>query len=145
MNIAIPTATLVILFSSLSLARLGDRVAPAQLPAGVQGKAAVAYEVRTRQENAVEIKEYVSRDGFVFAVSWRGVAEPNLSELLGSYFAEYDRGFRANRPSQRTRKSIVVESEQVVVKRFGHMRDLRGVAWVPSLVPAQVNVEELGR
>ena len=35
------------------------------------------------------VNEYLSANGTVFAVSWRGPRPPDLSQLLGPYFAEY--------------------------------------------------------
>src|SRR5690349_13554698 len=35
------------------------------------------------------IKEYVSFDGKVFGVSWKGPTLPDLSQLLGSSFGEF--------------------------------------------------------
>ena len=35
------------------------------------------------------VREYVGQSGVVFAVSWHGPHTPDLSSLLGSYFAGY--------------------------------------------------------
>src|SRR5689334_16954720 len=43
-------------------------------------------EITTRSGTLV--REYVSPDGRVFAVSWRGPTAPDLASLLGSYFQQ---------------------------------------------------------
>src|SRR5271156_1611294 len=45
--------------------------------------------------SGVTVNEYLSPDGTVFAVSWRGPGPPDLSQLFGSYFAEYQTGAAA--------------------------------------------------
>ena len=35
------------------------------------------------------LREYVSQEGTVFGVSWQGSVLPNLSQLLGRYFTDF--------------------------------------------------------
>jgi hypothetical protein len=86
------------------------------------------------------VNEYVSPAGTVFAVSWRGPRPPDLSQLLGSYFAEYQAAAAQVRPQRRPLK---VTTGTVVVEAAGHMRDLRGRAYVPSLIPAGVTADDI--
>src|ERR1700680_2875236 len=46
------------------------------------------------------IREYVSFDGKVFGVSWKGPTLPDLSQLLGSNFAEFQSSLHP-RPGRR--------------------------------------------
>jgi len=86
------------------------------------------------------VNEYVSPAGTVFAVSWRGPRPPDLSQPLGSYFAEYQAAAAQVRPQRRPLK---VTTGTVVVEAAGHMRDLRGRAYVPSLIPAGVTADDI--
>ena len=72
------------------------------------------------------VKEYLSPNGTVFAVSWRGPRPPDLSQLLGSYFAEYQTAAAAPHAQ---RGHLLVQTENLVVETSGHMRDLRGRAY----------------
>jgi Protein of unknown function (DUF2844) len=86
------------------------------------------------------VKEYVSPAGTVFAISWRGPRPPDLSHLLGSYFAEYQAAAAQIHPQ---RRPLRVTTGTVVVEAAGHMRDLRGRAYVPSLIPAGVTTDDI--
>jgi hypothetical protein len=89
-----------------------------------------------------QIKEYVTLEGRVFALTWNGLSHPDLSSLLGSYFKEYE-DKRIGRGQLRGRKIQAVQTNRVVVMKSGHMRDVKGSAFVPQLVPAGVTIEEL--
>jgi hypothetical protein len=78
------------------------------------------------------VREYASPDGTVFGVSWQGPAMPNLSQLLGSYFADFQ---QASHASHRRRGPLVVRTDRVVIESGGHMRAFHGRAYVPNLVP----------
>jgi hypothetical protein len=84
------------------------------------------------------IKEYVSTEGTVFGVSWRGPTVPDLRPLLGSYFAELQ---AAAPPRPRRRGPLAVRTERVVIENGGHQRAFYGRAYVPGLVPAGVSPE----
>ena len=88
----------------------------------------------------VTVNEYVSATGTVFAVSWRGPRPPDLSQVLGPYFTEYQTAAAA---PHRQRRHLVLETQELVVETGGHMRDLRGRAYVPSLLPPNVSPEEI--
>ncbi len=86
------------------------------------------------------VNEYVGPDGTVFAVSWRGPRPPDLSQMLGSYFSDYRAALDQTR---QMRRQLRVKSATVVVETGGHMRDLWGRAYVPSLMPSGVTTEEI--
>jgi hypothetical protein len=83
------------------------------------------------------VREYVSPAGRVYAVSWQGKRPPDLEELLGAYFPQLTgHGRRRSGHHQ-----LDVTGDDLVVQSSGHNRAFRGRAWVPSLVPAAVDVE----
>ena len=65
---------------------------------------------------------------------------PDLSQLLGSYFAEYQTAAAAQRAQ---RQRLLLQTEHLVVETSGHMRDLRGRAYVPALLPPGVSADEI--
>ncbi len=97
------------------------------------------HEVRTR---STTVREYALPSGTVFAVSWSGRAHPNLSQVLGSHHPEYARATstRRRKLGQHRRQ---VETNQIVVKFWGHMRHLRGQAYIPHLMPAGTRPHDL--
>lgn len=72
---------------------------------GASGAAAASnYTVRsTTLASGTVINEYVSSDGTVFGVAWRGPRVPDLATLLGSYFPQYQQAMLAQRRTRRTR------------------------------------------
>jgi hypothetical protein len=78
------------------------------------------------------VREYVSPQGTVFGVSWQGPAMPNLSQLLGSYAADFQQPSQSPHPR---RGPLVVRNDRVVIESGGHMRAFHGRAYVPNLIP----------
>jgi hypothetical protein len=87
------------------------------------------------------VREYVSPDERVFAVTWRGPIKPNLADLLGSYFQQIQAAAAAQKP-ELSRPRTVTASD-VIFHSGGHMRNFWGRAVVPSLVPEGVSEAEL--
>lgn len=84
------------------------------------------------------VKEFVSPAGLVFGISWQGPTMPNLQQLLGSHFAEFQ---QAAQSRVRRRGPLVVRTDQLVVESGGHMRSFHGRAYVPSLLPKNISAE----
>jgi len=101
-----------------------------------------AYLVERLVSPAGTVREYVSPSGVVFAVAWEGVSHPDLSVLLGSYAEPVRRALSEERPTP-GRRQRRIETSGVVVETWGHMRALRGRAYVPALLPAGVTLDEL--
>ena len=88
------------------------------------------------------IREYVTRAGKVFGVSWSGPTIPDLSQLLGSYSAEF-RNTLLVQPKSFGRRPAAVHNSDLVVETGGHMRAFRGRAYVNSLLPAGFSPETI--
>ncbi len=84
------------------------------------------------------VREYVSPDGVVFGLSWQAPAMPNLAQLLGSYYPDFQ---LASSRRMRHRGPLVVRTDRVVIESGGHMRAFRGRAYVPSLMPKNLTPE----
>ena len=82
------------------------------------------------------VREYASPAGVVFAVSWRGPFVPDLAQLLGSYFQEFQ---KASQTSVRRRGPLAVRTDRLVVEMGGHMRAFRGRAYLPGALPDGVS------
>jgi Protein of unknown function (DUF2844) len=131
-----------------AFASLGDKETSIEKEAdklqGVHSKAQApgGYTVHDIAAGTVSIKEYVSKDGYVFAVTWHGNIHPDLSILLGSHFGEFKQ-MEEKTPLGKGRRMRTVKTSKIVVARGGHMRALEGRAYQPELVPPGVKVEEL--
>jgi len=110
----------------------------------VRGAAAVrnGYTVHELQSNSTTIREYVSPSGVVFGIAWNGRGHPDLTPLLGSYAGEYNEALRQT-PREPGRRPFSVKTDRVVVEKWGHMRNLKGRAYAPALIPPGVSVDEI--
>jgi Protein of unknown function (DUF2844) len=84
------------------------------------------------------VKEYVSPDGVVFGLSWQAPTMPNLRQLLGTYFPDFQSA--SNRRRQH-RGPLVLRSDRLVIQSGGHMRAFFGRAYVPTLLPKGLSAE----
>jgi hypothetical protein len=100
------------------------------------------YSVHQVHSASVVVREYVSSSGVVFGIAWKGLRDPDLTHLLGSYSNAYRDALRKT-PRQHGRHPLEVKTDQVVVERWGHMRDLQGRAYAPVLIPPGVSIDEI--
>jgi hypothetical protein len=141
--------TLLLAAAPLSVfAALGgnaDSVAPdkTQLRAQLRTSPGNGYSVHNLQTAAgIHVREYVSAQSKVFAVAWEGPNLPDLTQLLGDYFPAF-RTAMAERRNRGIRGPVLLQQDDLVVESNGHMRAYFGRAYVPSLVPPQVSIEEI--
>ena len=87
------------------------------------------------------IREYVTDDGRVFGVTWQGPFRPDLRQLLGPYFADFQQAAKAKRTGRNG--PLSARSSRLVIEMSGHQRAFRGRAYVPELVPADIPVDEI--
>jgi hypothetical protein len=88
----------------------------------------------------VTVHEYASRDGVVFAVTWSGPVRPDMTALLGSYFPNFAAAARRGRHGT---GPLVERNGDLQIESIGHQGQFTGKAWVPRLVPAQVDTGNL--
>lgn len=88
------------------------------------------------------IKEYVSTQGVVFAISWRTPMMPNLQRLLGASFPAFEQAAIASR-SQGRRGPLHIERADLVLQSGGQLGDFRGRAFVPGLLPPDIASEAI--
>ena len=82
-------------------------------------------------DNSV-VREYVSSDGKVFAISWRTHTLPNMQQLLGSYFPLVQQAAQARVASG---GPFVVRTNDLVYFSGGRMMNFYGSAYLPALLP----------
>jgi hypothetical protein len=113
------------------------------LHAQIQNTQTVDYDVDVlTADSGLVIREYLTRSGTVFAVTWQGPVLPDLPQLLAGYFARYDDALK-QRPQAGTQAQVHVAQQELVVQSAGHMRAFSGRAYLPQLVPAGVDADAL--
>lgn len=128
-------------------AALGDKVASVQsdqkkMRAALRDVQTHAqYKVHEMQgEAGTVVREYESPDGVIFAVTWEGPVKPDLRQLFGKYFDEYQ---GASRTGPAGHRRSTVRLQDLVVRSSGHVRAFSGMAYLPQQLPAGVAVEDL--
>jgi hypothetical protein len=97
------------------------------------------HEIRTPA--GMIIHEYVSAQGKVFAVSWRGPGLPHLAQLLGTYSAQLA---QATPHPHYNHHHLRVVTPDVVMESDAYLRTLSGRAWVPALLPQNFAARDIG-
>lgn len=93
-------------------------------------------------DNGMQVREFLNRNGVVFAVSWAGPALPNLQRLLGSQFSVYAAALSA-REHLGLHRSVRVATSGLVVESDGQMRSYVGRAYLPAMIPDNVSMADL--
>jgi len=102
------------------------------------------YDIHEITHGELIVREYVSRTGQVFAVTWQGPIPPDLRQLLGSYFGRFQTAAAASHQSNPgIHRRLSISQSDLVVESTGRLRAFHGVAYLPSLLPAGVSVSEL--
>ena len=117
-------------------------------PAAGNAKAETSAGWSTREVTLTDglvQREYLTADGTVFAVAWRGPHRPELSVLLGTQYAtQMSRDARELRRQGRGAHGSTSQlGETFAVQASTHQRYSTGVAWLPRMLPAGVEPSTL--
>ncbi len=115
----------------------------AQRAVQVSGRYSV-HEITTPYGTVV--REYVSPNGTVFGVAWRGPFLPNFQQLLGNYygtFAQAAQEARQAQPGRWRNAPMTVDRSDLIMHSAGHTRAYAGQAYVPGLLPQGVAAQEI--
>jgi Protein of unknown function (DUF2844) len=107
-----------------------------------------AYTVHEIQSPAgTVVREYISSAGKsagkVFGIAWQGQWQPDMRQLLGSYFDQYAQAAKARRNSRMRRGPLSIQEPGLTVQMSGHLRSFSGRAYVPEMMPQGVPVEDI--
>jgi hypothetical protein len=104
--------------------------------------AAASYTVHDLQlPGGTHVREYLSAARQVFAVTWNGPSIPDLHRLLGQHYARYEKA--AARPSAAARSPVSLNDADLVLRNEGHPRAFHGLAYLPLLLPAGFDIQQL--
>ena len=87
-----------------------------------------------------KVREFVGKDGKVFAVSWSGGWRPNLRDIMGSH---YDRFITNTRGHRRQRGPARIEIPGMVVFVGGYLRMSFGYVYLPDRFPAGFSPQDI--
>jgi len=93
--------------------------------------------------NNVTVREFVSPAGKVFGVAWQGPTRPDMQQLLGSYFDQFIQAAHTQKSQTKSRGPISINEPGLVVHSSGHQRYFVGQAYIPQMLPANVQAQEI--
>jgi hypothetical protein len=135
--------------NSSALAALGGDVGSvaadrAAFAAQLRSTAMLQYDVHQIDSGTLTVREYVTRAGQVFAVSWDGPVPPDMHQLLGEYFGRFYQAARvAHQVNPGMHRQFSSVESDLVIQTSGHLRSFHGVAYLPQLVPSGVSLSQL--
>jgi Protein of unknown function (DUF2844) len=94
-------------------------------------------------QSGTVIREYMSRTGTVFAVSWSGPWLPDMKQLLGPYFQQYESAAQAQTSVHGGRRPLQIAQPEFVFQLSGHPRSFVGRAYLPNMLPPNVQAEAI--
>ncbi|MGN6530113.1 MAG: DUF2844 domain-containing protein [Burkholderiaceae bacterium] len=104
--------------------------------------AQLRVHVITRADGST-IKEFETPAGVVFAISWSTRLKPRLDALLGAHAADYAQATRQALAAPGVRHQLRIAQGDLVVQASAHLDAHVGLAYLRSLVPPGVRVDEL--
>jgi hypothetical protein len=139
-------AVLALLTTHSALAALGSDVSSVQADlAHLKGAERVTespgyavHEISTTY--GTRVREFTGGDGKVFAVAWNGPVNPDLRQVLGSYYDQFVSAAAAVHGSHR---HLAIEQPGLVVQNNGRLRAFNGRAWVPSMLPQNFSIDQI--
>lgn len=139
---------IIAIFPGRSSAVLGGDASTVQadqahLRASIQSTETGKYTIHElHAATGAVIREYIAPAGKVFAVSWHAPAHPDMKQLLGEHFEEFQQAVEAQR-RQGVHGPIFVHLPDLVVELGGHMRSFTGRAYLPDQIPSEVRAEDI--
>jgi hypothetical protein len=134
-------ATAIPVFAALGENQSSVNSDQVQLKASVRSIPHQFYSVQEMQTpSGTTVRQFVSPEGTVFAVTWQGSA-PDLETLLGGYFDEFVAA--SNRLRSPRGRGIHIDDGDLVVDTGGHMRFVVGRAFLRNKMPSQVTSDDI--
>jgi hypothetical protein len=145
LSLLLPSVLLALAFPAW--ASLGDNVTTVQadkvhMKGSLRSIAAQRYVTHEIQVPTGQVvREFVSPEGNVFGVAWEGPYQPDLQQVLGSYFEPMKQAVAAQQ--RHGHGPVYLETSGFVFQMGGHARSFHGRAYVPAMVPQGVDVTEI--
>jgi hypothetical protein len=112
---------------------------------GLQSASTQLFSLHTiTTEAGTTINEYATPQGAIFAVTWRGSMPPDLQQLFGTYYDQYQSAAAdAASAHPGDHRHLNISTADLVVQAVGRPRYYHGRAFVRSLIPAGVSLDAL--
>jgi hypothetical protein len=92
--------------------------------------------------NGAVRREFADANGSVFAITWAGRSKPDLRQLLGPYFQQFQTG-SASPTGRRTHRPLSLRASDLVVHSGGANGAFWGYAYLPEQLPNGFSLTQL--
>ncbi len=96
-----------------------------------------SYSTREIFDGVRTVTEYVNAEGVVFAVRWKGLGLPDLSEIFGKYYEDFRTEVRS-KWGPKNRRSASIQTADLVYSNYSHGSSMSGFAYLVKLLPAGI-------
>lgn len=115
----------------------------AHMSANVQVRLAEHYRIyEITTSVGTRIREFVSSDGRVFGIAWEGPFAPEMKQLLGKNYEEYEKALRAA-TTKYGRRPVSIHLQGLEFETGGHMAWYIGRAYIPLMMPSGATLQEI--
>lgn len=152
-HIAALSLAITLLSSTAAQAALGG--APQAAASATAETAAAARQLRAAPSsqtytvstlvapNGTVVQEFVNTQQRVFAVVWMGPVLPNLSRYFGEHYSAFQQAVQQKRAAGQRGGAVMTQQPDLVMLSRGRMGRFEGHAYIPSLVPAGLDIQTL--
>jgi hypothetical protein len=133
-------ALLFLCISFSAHAVLGEKI---QASASVKVLRQTRFSRFEKSQPKLTVHEFADNGGRVFAVTWQGKTHPDLSILLGSHLADFQRLLAKARQQRPGRGPISIEEDGLHIEMGGPPRAVFGRVWLSSQIPVGVDQDEI--
>ena len=141
---------LVLLVTSNAWASLGDAESSidtdrAHIHASRNISAGPHYSVHDlKSADGGRIREYVGRNGVVFAVTWNTQYKPDLSTLLGKSYPAYAQSAMEAAQRSGIKRQFRHDGLDLVVHSTSHLHVFSGYSFLRAMLPPGFSLDQLG-
>jgi len=148
LRLSLPALALALLGVSLPCrATLGGDLSSvkndqAHFKASLQVSPGERYAVQEMKvPSGTTIREYTTPSGKIFAVAWQGPWRPDLRQLLGDHFSDFQQAAKGKRGGHTG--PFAAATSRLVIEMNGHPRAFYGRAYAPDLVPSGISPADI--
>jgi len=121
---------------------VGDRMRMRALHSVTRGPQYSVHELKAADGSRV--REYVTPNGIVFAVSWKTLYKPDFADILGSRYPAFADSLMQAARRGGIQRQFRHQGADLIVLSTGHLNVYAGYAYSQSLLPSGLDPRSLG-
>lgn len=103
----------------------------------------LSYSLHEMKRGHLQLREFMTNHGKVFAVSWSGSKHPNLSQITGAHYEDFRSALEKAKKKHRGHGPLRIELNNFYLELGGSMRSVYGRMWLKNQIPQGVTQNEI--